>query len=109
MKPPAYYKGREHTCAPASFEVERSVQRDLAVERLRVLLRRQSKVRYEDALATLLELPLVWEADVRRMILDLRDAGELESLAVLFTRCSTQSCGARHSMAARLCLAPFAA
>jgi len=62
---------------PASFEVERSVQRDLAVERLRALLRHQPKVPYEEALASLLELPLVWEADVKRMILDLRDAGEL--------------------------------
>jgi len=43
-----------------------------------MLLRRQPKVRYEDALATLLELPLVWEVDVKRIILDLRDAGELD-------------------------------
>ena len=48
---------------PASFDVERTVQRDLAVERLRALLNRQSKVPYEDALAALLELPFVWEAD----------------------------------------------
>jgi len=63
---------------PASFEVERRVQRDLAVERLRALLRRQPKVPYEVALAMLLELPLVWEADVKRIILDLRGAGELD-------------------------------
>jgi three-Cys-motif partner protein len=63
---------------PASFEVERSVQSNLAVERLRALLHRQPKVRYEDTLATLLELPLVWEADVKRIILDLRDTGELD-------------------------------
>lgn len=62
---------------PASFDVERTVQRDLAVERLRGLLRRQPKVRYEDSLAELHELPLVWEADVKRIILDLRGAGEL--------------------------------
>jgi hypothetical protein len=67
---------------PASFEMERSVQRDLAVERLRALLRRQAKVPYEDALATLLELPLVWEADAKRMILDLRDAGELDVIGL---------------------------
>jgi hypothetical protein len=58
--------------------VERSVQSNLAVERLRALLHRQPKVRYEDTLATLLELPLVWEADVKRIILDLRDTGELD-------------------------------
>jgi hypothetical protein len=58
--------------------VERRVQRDLAVERFRGLLRRQPKVRYEDSLATLLELPLVWEADVKRIILDRRGAGELD-------------------------------
>jgi len=53
------------------------VQRSLALERLRALLR-QGKVSYEDALASLLELPLVWEADVKRMIMDLRDAQEIE-------------------------------
>ena len=63
---------------PASFEVERTVQRNLAVEQLRALLKRQPKVPYEDALAAFLELPLVWEADVKRIILDLRDAGELD-------------------------------
>ena len=31
----------------------------------------------EDALSTLLELPLVWETDLKRMILKLRDAGEV--------------------------------
>ena len=41
-------------------------------------MRRQPKVLYEEALAALLELPLVWEADVRRIILDLLDAGELD-------------------------------
>jgi len=69
----------EHVAGvPASFEVERSVQRNLAVERLRALLRRVPKVPYEDALATLLELPLVWEGDVKRIILEMRDAGELD-------------------------------
>lgn len=63
---------------PASFEVERTVQRNLAVERLRAMLQRQPKVPYEDALAALLELPLVWEADVKRIILDLRGAGDLD-------------------------------
>jgi three-Cys-motif partner protein len=63
---------------PASLEVERNVQRDLAVERLRALLRLQPEVPYEDVLATLLEVPLVWEADVRRIVLYLRDARELD-------------------------------
>ena len=67
---------------PASFEVERSVQRDLAVEPLRALLRRQPKVPYEVALATRLELPLVWESDVKRVVLGLRDAGELDVLGL---------------------------
>jgi len=29
-------------------------------------------------MASLLELPLVWEADVKRMIMDLRDAHEID-------------------------------
>ncbi len=63
---------------PASFEAERSAQRGLARELLRARLLRLPKVPYEDALATLLELPLVWEADVKQIISDLRDAGELD-------------------------------
>ena len=38
---------------------------DLTVEQRRALLRRQPRVPYEVALATLLGLSLVWEADVK--------------------------------------------
>jgi hypothetical protein len=54
----------------------------LAIDRVRALLRRQPKVPYEDALAALLELPLVWEKDVKRIVLDLRGAGELDVLGL---------------------------
>jgi hypothetical protein len=36
----------------------------------------------EDALSTLLELPLVWETDVKRMILKLREAGEVQVIGL---------------------------
>jgi three-Cys-motif partner protein len=63
---------------PPSFNVERKINGGLALDRLRVLVRNQRRVPYEVALATLLELPLVWKMDVEQMILDLRDAQELD-------------------------------
>jgi three-Cys-motif partner protein len=63
---------------PATFEDERSLQQASALERLRALLADKRGVTYEDALAALLELPLVWESDLKRMILDLRDAHEID-------------------------------
>lgn len=63
---------------PPSFHEERAVQQGAALQRLRALVQSRSTTRYEQALAALLELPLVWESDVKRMIIELRDADEIE-------------------------------
>jgi hypothetical protein len=64
--------------APPSFEEERSVQRSASLQRLRNLLEAKPVVSYEEVLATVLELPLVWESDVKSLVMELRSAGELE-------------------------------
>jgi len=63
---------------PASFTEERATQLNAAAASLRVLLRSKRRTKYEDALAVLLEMPLVWESDVKKLIQDMRKAGELE-------------------------------
>jgi hypothetical protein len=63
---------------PPSFDEERAMQQGAARQRLRGLLQTNRVVPYEQALVALLEIPLVWESDVKRMIMELRDAGDLE-------------------------------
>lgn len=63
---------------PPSFDEERAVQRGAAMTRLRALVQGGAVVPYEHALATLLEMPLVWESDVKELIMALHDAGELK-------------------------------
>jgi three-Cys-motif partner protein len=63
---------------PPSFNEERANQQRAAVERLRTLLRTKREVPYPQALAALLEMPLVWESDVKRIVIELRDAGEID-------------------------------
>jgi three-Cys-motif partner protein len=62
---------------PPSFEQERAVQRGAAMTRLRALVQGGAVIPYEDALAALLEMPLVWESDVKELIMELHIAGEL--------------------------------
>lgn len=76
------FNAAEVANVPASLEAERNMQRNLAVKRLRALLSRDARVRYETALANLLELPLVCKSDVKRIVLDLRNAGELDVLGL---------------------------
>ncbi|MBM4440822.1 MAG: three-Cys-motif partner protein TcmP [Candidatus Rokubacteria bacterium] len=63
---------------PSPFTEERARQRHSARTRLHSLLLSRSIILYEDALTSLLEMPLVWESDVKQLIAELRDSGELE-------------------------------
>jgi three-Cys-motif partner protein len=63
---------------PTSFEEERAAQLTTAATRLRVILRSKPRLKYADVLAALLEIPLVWESDIQRIVKDMRAAGELE-------------------------------
>lgn len=67
---------------PPAFEDERSRQMVSALARLRALLSQKRKVIYEDALANLLELPLVWESDVKGMIMKMRDSDEVDVIGL---------------------------
>ena len=49
-----------------------------ATARLKVLLNKHRRVLYENALAHMLELPLVWESDVKRITMDLFHSGEID-------------------------------
>ena len=71
------FAGPALACGPASFEHERKLQRAAALARLRALLDRPDRIAYVDALAESLELPLVWERDVKAMILELQESGDL--------------------------------
>ena len=62
----------------ASYEQERNAQLAVATEDLLRLLHNKQRTSYEDALATLLERPYVWESDVKALVQDLRQAGKLE-------------------------------
>lgn len=63
---------------PPSFDDERALRRGVATERLRGLLQQRATIPYEQALASLLEIPLVWQSDVQALVLELRDAGGLD-------------------------------
>jgi hypothetical protein len=63
---------------PASFEREESIRLESAREMLRCLVRERDRISYEDARTVLSEMPLLSEAKVKRLILDLRDAKEIE-------------------------------
>ena len=60
-----------------AFQKDRAAQLTRAAERLRILLRSKRRVKFEVVLGMLLEMPLVWEEDIQKIVRDLRDAGEL--------------------------------
>lgn len=63
---------------PPSFEQEKASQLTDAMSRLRLLVRTKNKVKYEEVLGILLEMPLVWESDIKQMVKNMREAGEID-------------------------------
>jgi three-Cys-motif partner protein len=61
-----------------SFEAEKGAQLRTAEALLRDVVRKQSRVSFQDACAVVLELPLVWQSDVSDLALALRRAGIIE-------------------------------
>ncbi len=55
-----------------SFEGERATQLSLAYDNLCSLIRTHPRISYDEALPAILELPLVWESDVKSMIKEMR-------------------------------------
>jgi hypothetical protein len=58
---------------PTSFEAERRENLRRADERLDRILQGGAEVRYELARAAMMEVPLVWETDVQRIVKDKAD------------------------------------
>jgi len=67
---------------PRSFEEERGARIEAARVRLDRLLTPGQRVRYEDAVAAVLEIPLVWESDLKDLIATFRTRGELEVIGL---------------------------
>lgn len=63
---------------PPSFEEERATNLAAAASKLRLLLRGNQRVKYQEALGILMEIPLVWEQDTQQIIKEMRSASELE-------------------------------
>ena len=63
---------------PRSFEEERRLNVTEAKSRLAALLSQRGRVPYEDVQAAMLELPLVWESDVKDAVMELRKIGTVE-------------------------------
>ena len=53
---------------PTSFEAERGENLRRAEERLVRILQEGAEIRYESARAVMMEVPLVWETDVQRIV-----------------------------------------
>lgn len=60
-----------------SFLQERGLRREAAVKVLRRALQDRRRVPYEEARVMMLELPFVWESDVKDIVLKMRDEGQL--------------------------------
>lgn len=61
-----------------SFEEEREARLEAANRTLRKMLCDRVRILYDDALGALLEMPLVWESDVKGLIDAMWSCGELE-------------------------------
>ena len=68
---------------PRTYENERDHQLEAAYASLRAILAQNKRVAYESVLGQLLELPLVWESDIKHWLNEMYSSGEvqLEGLA----------------------------
>jgi three-Cys-motif partner protein len=69
---------------PKSFEAEREERKLTALAQMRILLKTRRRLRYEEVLGSLLEIPLFWRSDANDMIRSLRGKElEIEGLKPL--------------------------
>ena len=66
------------TMLPGSFEQEETTQLKAARATLLRLVKERGRISYEDARTILSEMPLLWESRIKRIILDLRKAKEID-------------------------------
>ena len=70
--------GVDSFTGPSSFEEERKQHLSRAKSGLRELLQTRKYVDFEDALALCLEMPFVWESDVKCILKEMRKSGEID-------------------------------
>jgi hypothetical protein len=61
----------------SSFNGNRASQLATAESRLRALIRSKNRIKYDDVLGPILEIPLVWESDIQQMISKMRAINEI--------------------------------
>jgi three-Cys-motif partner protein len=67
---------------PPSFDEERRLNLETAERRLDDLLGGGRRIKYESAQGSMLELPFVWESDVRAVVLERRKLGKIDILGL---------------------------
>ena len=87
----------EEISSSQSFQEERAAQLEAANRTLRKILCNRVRILYDDALGVLLEMPLVWESDVKDLIDTMRCCGELE-VEGLKPRERTVKCDGGHTL-----------
>jgi hypothetical protein len=70
---PEAYALLQGDVGPTPFEAERRENLRRAEERLVRILQGAAEIRYESARAAMMEVPLVWETDVQRILKDRAD------------------------------------
>jgi hypothetical protein len=61
----------------SSFDEDRASQLAAAQSRLRAMIHGKKRIKYEDVLGPILEIPLVWESDIQQIIGDMRATREI--------------------------------
>jgi three-Cys-motif partner protein len=79
---PELFVASEAVAGPPSFDEERRLNLETARGRLAKVLASGERVKYEDAQGSMLELPLVWESDVKAIVLDQQKRGAIDVLGL---------------------------
>jgi len=79
---PELFQGSDLASGPPSFEEERRINLRAAERRLDDMLAPGRRVKYEDIQGALLEVPLVWESDIKEIVADRRKLGTVEVLGL---------------------------
>lgn len=68
----------EHQTGPRSYEAERRKRGEIGRASMREVLARRGSLRFEELYEVILEIPLVWESDIKGWLSEMRKAGEIE-------------------------------
>jgi len=68
----------DHRTGPRSYEAQKQKQDELGQATMRDFLAQRGTLRFEELQTRLLEIPLVWESDLKVWLHEMRKAGEIE-------------------------------